>query len=249
MENEKKSREEYLEDIEEAERPVLESLKLIGIEIDDISDLINKYTDLPEDVVCVLLKWLPAIKQHNIQNMVIRAIGNTKCKYDGMPLATLFEKSDGIRNNRWAIANTIAISKPMHINEWVTTAVKNKKYGKSREMLCDAIAKMLSYGEAVAVLQAVFDDLPAHSAIALGRIGKESSVNEFLERKKAEIENEISLERFGNDCKFIPQENVSYASSLPISISEEELRRNYLKLSLKTIGKAIRKIEKRIEKK
>ena len=211
----------------EARKPIIEDLRNINVEIEEISDLIYLYAPISDDIVNILLKWLMRIDNFNILDMVVRVLGCSKNPFEGAALKELYITLDDFRGDsvRFAIANTISYGKVSGLDDWVIEAIKNPKYDKgSRAMLCRAVAKKHPKEKAVEVLKEVFDDLPPHAASELGRISNDISIIHFLEKKK-EIYESLSLDK-----------------------KNSTIRKNHIKLTLREINKSIIKIQKKINK-
>ena len=211
---------------EEAEKPIIQELGSIGIQISSISDYINSDRILSPKETEILLCWLPKVTSKDIKDAIVRSLCSTQTEFDGRPLAELFESARDFHDDdlRWTIANTIALGKTTGLTDWVVEAIQNSKYVDAREMLCYAVVKMLPIDEAIKILQNVFDDLSIHAAGALGAIAKDKSVIEFLDLKRDEFASLLSAKK------------------------HSPYRQNKLKSTIKAIDAAIKKIKKRIQK-
>jgi hypothetical protein len=85
-------------------------------------------------------------------------------------LTRLFEttKSESLR---WAIANTLSCTQPEGVQEWILRSVQDGAYGKGREMLAIALARLLPADVANPVLVSLLGDLPVHAAAGLAVSG------------------------------------------------------------------------------
>jgi hypothetical protein len=219
-------RKKRIEADREAARPVIQELQESGYNVTCCGDYLNSNYRLTPKEVEILIKWLPEIKSQDVQEIMVRALGGTKKPFDGKPLIDLFEKAGKYFKGdslQWAIANIIYIGKVENINEWVVEALKNKKYGGARDMLCYAVAKMLPAEEAIPLLISIYDQLSITATAALGKVAKDGSVIDFL-RKRQDEYSEIL-------------EQKQYRSSL---------HRNRLRTTVWGIDSAVRKIERRI---
>ena len=161
--------------IDAAERPILADLREIGVDLTQVSDLVNFFPPLPPNVVRILLEWLPRITHDNVLEMAVRALGATEEPYDGRPLVGVFERTKS-ESVRWAIANTMAEARPTGISDWLREATPNRSSGMAREMLCLAVARLVLKDQAIPVLMSVLDDLPGHAARAIGEIGQQTEL-------------------------------------------------------------------------
>ena len=150
-------------------KPLVYDLGRIGYPVESIDDLLTTYAPIPIEVVDLLFEYLEKIGD-DYREEIARLIGGTKIKYDGKPLTELFDSdiSDGFR---WAISNTISLTKPTGIEKWLKKTLLNSKYGSERQMLCTAAARILPAEEAIKALLEIFDEMPGHAADGLGRVG------------------------------------------------------------------------------
>lgn len=110
--------------------PLMRELRDIGYPADSIEDLVEKYAPLPENAVCVLLSWLNRLTIPNVQDSVLRALGTAATPFDGRPLTACFEslKDTGFE---WTIMNTIAMSRPLYIEEWIADLRKDSYWNQT----------------------------------------------------------------------------------------------------------------------
>lgn len=153
----------------EAELPLGE-LHSRGYPAESLSELRQKYVPLPTEIVEILLKWLPLLAEPALQEQIVRNLVNVEAPFDPGVLIRLFEStlSEAVR---WAIANTLAELRPLSAREWVIDALRNRQYGRAREMLPLALARIAPSDEANRVIAEVFDEMPAHAAIGLAESG------------------------------------------------------------------------------
>jgi hypothetical protein len=210
------------QDLENIERPIIQELERSGVHAEDISDLISKYAPLPPEIVKILLSWISKIEQDNVLDMLVRALAAPAEPYDGSPLVRLFEATNSLYGLRWVIGNTIECAVPTNITEWVVNAVQNTSYGGDRSRLCLALVKMVPPERAIPILQSLFDQLATPCAEALGKIGNDESVLQFLREKEQKQIDELPHKIKGT----IPY--------------------NKIKTAIKEIQSAIKKIEKRM---
>lgn len=166
-------------EFKELERPILEELQRIGVVVSSLSELPSRYAPISAEVVQILLRWIPVVTDEKIQEWLVRVLASTKVPFDGAPLIDLFEKTKS-DNLRWVIANTLSLTHPTGVTEWVLKAAINPSLGKSREMLALAVAQLAPKEIANATLVAIFDEFPGHVAEGLSKIGEKREL-EFLE--------------------------------------------------------------------
>jgi len=163
--------------------PILRDLSAIGVTPSSLDRLAHEYAPLSDDVVKVLLNWIPRATDPDIQESLIRPLGATGVSFNGEPLIEAFEntRSEGLR---WAIANTIAEARPMGITDWLLGAVQDPAYGDDRQMLALAVARLASPKIANDVLTSIFDQLPGHVAMALAESGGTRELKLLREKRK-----------------------------------------------------------------
>lgn len=81
--------------------------------------------------------------------------------FDVRPLLTRFEQtaSESVRR---AIGNTLAELRPLDVRDWVTVTLARREYGRAREMLPLALARIAPRDVANALLLEHRDDMPGH---------------------------------------------------------------------------------------
>lgn len=107
----------------EAELPFLEKLRLNGFSASSIIDMIKQYAPLPPSLITIILDSLDDTENDLVREWLIRALAAAKERFDGSKLTTLYDKTQNI-TLQWVILNTIAVTNPHSINEWIT---KNKE--------------------------------------------------------------------------------------------------------------------------
>jgi hypothetical protein len=175
--------------------PVLADLRNVGVFVEEWNDVVSRYAPLPQSVVDVLLRWLPLLDHPAVQEAVVRAIAAAPTvHYDGRVLARLFETTES-ESLRWAIGNTFECTKPEGVNEWILRIVQNPSFGKGREMLAIALARLVGADVANPVLVSLLRDLPIHAAVGLAVSGTSSelaALESARDRAKGSTRKEIS---------------------------------------------------------
>ncbi|HTE47908.1 MAG TPA: hypothetical protein VK636_21885 [Gemmatimonadaceae bacterium] len=152
--------------------PLLDELAANGYSITGLHELAQRYAPLPASVVAALLDWLPRVGDPGVQEEIVRALAAANAPFPGVVLTELFEATP-VELLRWAIANTIAEARPTGVDTWVAQALLNEQYGRAREMLTLAAARLVDRENANAILQSLLDEFPLHVPMALGEIGDE----------------------------------------------------------------------------
>ena len=93
--------------LSEAARPVLDLLLGLGICVNSIEEMVQRFTPFSPQTIQTLLACLPQVQAERIKESLIGGPVAAKEPFDGSPLVDCFlqTKSDGLR---WAIANTMA---------------------------------------------------------------------------------------------------------------------------------------------
>lgn len=178
--------------------PILHELEQIGLHA-DLYELVQKYGPLSEKTVQLLLKWLVKSNNEKVIEGIVRVLGAPQKPYNGTNLVKIFKKTES-EILRWIIANTIAEARPTHINAWLAEAVLEHSYGKAREMLILAVARILEPDTAISLLKQNAKEFPGFVAKAFAECGDKSVVDFLNELKndsnaweQKEIENTIHL--------------------------------------------------------
>lgn len=98
--------------------PMIQQLNQIGCSGNSIEEIVRRHSPLPPSATAVLLAALPLLADPRDCDAVVRAIGCSGDRYDGSPLTALFDATSD-ESLKWAIVNTIAISKPSNIESWL----------------------------------------------------------------------------------------------------------------------------------
>ena len=100
--------------------PIMMQLWEHGLQGATLQDIVRNHAPLPMHVVDILLAGLVGLRDSRVQETVVRALGAAEHPYDGEPVVKCFDSTtdEGLR---WAVLNTVAISKPHSIDDWLTT--------------------------------------------------------------------------------------------------------------------------------
>jgi hypothetical protein len=168
------------------EQATLDSLSEAGHAIPSLAQFLNSPGPLPRGVAKVLLDSLDTSRTNNVKQMIVRALIRSGEPFDSSKLAKLFESTND-PSLRWAIANTLAEVRPKTLASWIVDAVRNKGYGKAREMLALAVARTNDPSTANPILVSLLEDLPGHAALALAETGGREELS-ALQRAKDRVD-------------------------------------------------------------
>lgn len=105
----------------EDEQPILVRLKDAGFEVESLEAIAPKFAPLPDALVESLLDCLYLCGHDRNREWVIRALGAAKNPFDGRRLIETY-KSTYDEGVRFAVLNTIALTRPHSIDTWLETA-------------------------------------------------------------------------------------------------------------------------------
>jgi hypothetical protein len=193
QERRKKAIQEYIN----IARPLLKNLEEIGFKTRTISDLCYLKQGDYKKVVPILLYWLPKIKEPRIKEDIVRTLSMPWAK----PIAakTLIEEFKTTPNKtasslKWAIGNGLSIVADDSVFKEIVNLIKNKKNGKSREMLALALGNM-STPQAISVLINLLKDeeVAGHAIMGLRKLNAIKArpfLDNFLNHPKLWIRNQ-----------------------------------------------------------
>lgn len=152
-------------------QPLIEELRSVGLELDDLNEVARRYAPLMPEIVNPMVSYLRLTPDPAVQEQIVRALAVAAEPFDGRTLANLFDHTDS-DNLRFAIANTMAEARPSGIDEWLIGALKASGLGLiARQMLPLAAVRILGHARANPVLLGLLDELPGHVALALSESG------------------------------------------------------------------------------
>jgi hypothetical protein len=165
-----RSQEEQSASIDAEARKVIAFLESKGVRAESIEDLVRTHAPLDQKTSSALLDALSVTADSNVLQSIIRALGASGSGFDSRRLADLFEKTDS-ESIRWTIANTLSLVSPTDLGGWLVEALRQKGYGKAREMLALAAARASPRDLANEALVDLLAEMPGHAAAALAEIG------------------------------------------------------------------------------
>jgi HEAT repeat protein len=141
----------------------------------------------------VLVDWLPRVKTTLVKERIVRSLTGQKAATPLalQPLVAEFRRADedGLK---WAIGNALATLADDSIADELVELVRDRRHGRSREMLMDALARTKDERALDALVELVDDDdVAGHAISALRRLGPKSSLP-YLERARGSLERQAA---------------------------------------------------------
>src|SRR6266566_255735 len=156
--------------VQEAEAVLMKALASRGYRAASLDELVRSHAPLSHDLAAALVESLRQVSEPSLLEGIVRALGAARETFDARPLAQLFEASDS-STLRWAIANTLAETRPAGLGDWLLRALQERRYGKAREMLALAAARTNRPEVVNPILVRLLGELPGHVALALAESG------------------------------------------------------------------------------
>ena len=174
---------------------VQEKLGKIGIQINDIFDLVNTKEPYPK-AIPVLLNLLSEVSYDGIKEGIIRALAVKESKgVAGKALIEEYKKTPKDKSLLlWAIGNTMEVVISDDDIDDILEIVTDKENGISRQMFTVALGKVKSDRAEQALINLLDDDeISPHALDALGRLKSQkakSKINELINHQKPLIRKE-----------------------------------------------------------
>ena len=123
----------------------MQELSAIGVETDTdwFRHHLGEYYPLDEEVVGILLRWLPRMKHKGAILETMAALTNAKKRFDGTVFADIFDSLEPHNYERWQIASHIESACPLNIENWLTEKLNSGVEGDATQMLILAARKIL----------------------------------------------------------------------------------------------------------
>ena len=143
----------------------------------------------------ILIQWLPRAQTPLIKERIVRSLtGEKAATPDALrPLVSEFRQAaDEERALKWAIGNALATLADDSIADDLVELARDRRHGRSREMLMDALARTKDERALDALVELVDDDdVAGHAISALRRLGPKSSLP-YLERARPALERQAA---------------------------------------------------------
>ena len=146
-----------------------------------------------EAAVPVLVEWLPRVETALVKERIVRSLTGEKAATPLAlePLVAEFRRADD-DGLKWAIGNALATLADDSIADELVELARDRRHGRSREMLMDALARTKDERALDALIELVDDDdVAGHAISALRRLGPKSSLP-YLERARPALERQAA---------------------------------------------------------
>ena len=184
-------RELAIQEMRKIEEPFIEDLHFYGYKsILNPGDLSS--VELDEKLIGLILNWIPRLSnKQNSQEKLVRALVRAKKPFDGSVLLRLFDDKESSDGLKWVIADAIAFTSVLNVEDWLTEKLLAPDQPKANEMLMYAAVRYFSPEIARIYLTRLFDDFPLQVADALTYIGTEDDLN-FLKNQVGNFRKPIN---------------------------------------------------------
>jgi HEAT repeat protein len=149
---------------------ILEDLASLGIQLTSLSDLLHLNIDYRE-AIPLLIEWLHKVENKRVKEVIVRAL-TTKWAKSIASESLLMEFRKCSQNEetglKWAIGNALSETADENNFQDIVGLIKDKKHGRSREMLVVALGNMNNPEKTRLLIDLLDDDqLVGHALIAL----------------------------------------------------------------------------------
>lgn len=164
---------------------LLKELSEVGWPVASVSELVNTKRAYPE-AVPVLIRWLESLddgelrKQQRDVEQVVRALAVSAARGKAAPtLVALFRRVQdptgmGIR---WAVGNTLEVVADDSVADELIGLATDRRYGPARQMVVLGFGRLRSERAEATLIELLKDDeVAAHAAMALGKLGSTRAV-------------------------------------------------------------------------
>lgn len=149
---------------------VIADLARAGVDVSSLEELESAAAGFSSEAVEILLRWLPKLSAPSLQTAIVRCLASVDESFDIQPLLALYASTSSA-SVRWAIGNAIAEIRPLEAKGWVIDALARTDYGRAREMLPLALARIAPSEVANVVLMRYLEEMPGHVAMGLAESG------------------------------------------------------------------------------
>ena len=181
---------------------VLNDLRDIGYDLETVGELVYQFgrTHTPyNDAIPVLMRWLPQVSYISLRDDIIRTLSVPWAKPAATRLMieqfyreeTSFASTAGLR---WTVGNALEVIADDSVFEDLIKIVKNREFGRDREMVALALGKMKDPKAIDILIELLNDeDVVGHAIMAIGKLKAQKArphIERFLNHRKTWIRNE-----------------------------------------------------------
>lgn len=171
----------------EEQKKIIKELKDIGIEVEDIYDLVNTKNPYP-GAIPVLIRYLKkGIEDPKLKQGILRALAvpEAKGKIGSLLIEEFYKIPADNMLLRWVIGNTMEVVITNEDIDEVAKIVSDKKNGMSRQMFVLALGKITSKKSEDVLIQVLDDEeITPHALEALGKLKSRKAKGKIMELTK-----------------------------------------------------------------
>jgi hypothetical protein len=152
--------------------PMLFELAAVGLAYSSVDELRQSGTRY-EDAIPILAKWLPLVPDLGLKQSIVRALSVPWAGRAAIPLITEFKNTNAFATDslKWAIGNALAVVAGDNVFDEISELVRDKRHGKSREMLAVALGNMRDPRATELLIELLGDEeLVGHALVAIGKL-------------------------------------------------------------------------------
>jgi len=179
-----------------AASPIVRELKEAGFAVESIDELRRSGVSY-KGAINVLLKWIPLTENVGVKESIVRALSVPWAKPTAArPLLGEFRTAPAATASglKWAIGNALEVVADDSVLDEIFELAKDKRHGKSREMLAVALGNMKDPRAVDVLIELLSDEeVAGHALIGLGKLkaGKaRPHIESFLDHPKPWIRKE-----------------------------------------------------------
>lgn len=178
---------------------VVEALRFGGCKVTDIYALVNSRADYPA-AVPVLIELLSMVNDLKVREGILRALSTPRARSVAAANTIVEELKRALNEGApvlgvpWAAANALSVIASDDVFEDVVTLLRDRRAGKSREMLALALGRMRNPRAVDVLVEALRDEqIAGHAIAALGQLRAARArlhIEQFIDHPKAWIRKE-----------------------------------------------------------
>jgi hypothetical protein len=171
---------------EEEDKLVTVALNRLGMDVTSVFDLMKWKEPYPA-AIPVLVAHLPLVRDIGVKEGIVRALTVKEAR--GKAETALITEFRSVQSSqtanfalKWSIGNALSLVATDAVFNDLVKLVKDKRHGKSREMLAVALGNMKNTAAVDVLIQLLDDDeVAGHVLMALGKL-KSQKARIFIER-------------------------------------------------------------------